>query len=99
MDKYYTNLAKRSDKGDTPYDLKNCAYIKEFSKPKIIYQELAQGSQFYYDRNQFIISNTAYMVTGKNIDSLILLLNSKLIEYAFKKYYSISLGKDTPQTI
>lgn len=93
LDKYYSSLAKRSDKGDTPYNLRNCAYIEEFYKPKIVYQELAQGSPFCYDENKFFISNTAYMITGENIESLILVLNSKLIEYVFQKYYSTSLGE------
>ncbi|WP_042007104.1 hypothetical protein, partial [Capnocytophaga canis] len=31
---YYDKLKKRADKGDTPYNLRNCAYIEEFSKQK-----------------------------------------------------------------
>lgn len=28
LDKYYTYLEKRSDKGDTAYNLRNCAYME-----------------------------------------------------------------------
>ena len=68
-------------------------YWEDFSKPKIIYQELTQGSSFYLDKNsQFWVSNTGYLITGKNLEYLILFLNSKIIEFVFKKFYSVSLG-------
>ncbi|PMD87258.1 hypothetical protein BWI97_25820 [Siphonobacter sp. BAB-5405] len=34
LDQYYVELAKRTDKGDTPYNLRNCAYMDDFSKQK-----------------------------------------------------------------
>ena len=68
-------------------------YWEDFSKPKIIYQELTQGSSFYLDKDsQFWVSNTGYLITGKNLEYLILFLNSKIIEFVFKKFYSVSLG-------
>ena len=36
LDKHYTQLEKRQDKGATPYNLRNCAYLDEFSKEKLI---------------------------------------------------------------
>ena len=32
------------------------------------------------------------MITGKNLEYLILFLNSKFIEFIFKKFYSVGLG-------
>jgi type IIS restriction enzyme R and M protein len=29
LDEYYPQLAKRADKGDTPYNLRNCVYMNE----------------------------------------------------------------------
>ena len=37
LDNFYPQLKKRADKGDTPYNLRNCAYIEDFSKQKIVY--------------------------------------------------------------
>nr|HPO28226.1 Eco57I restriction-modification methylase domain-containing protein [Petrotogaceae bacterium] len=34
LDKFYDNVYSRSDQGDTPYNLRNCAYIEEFEKEK-----------------------------------------------------------------
>ncbi|GAG88092.1 unnamed protein product, partial [marine sediment metagenome] len=33
--RYYNKLKKRQDKGATPYNLRNCAYLHEFEKEKI----------------------------------------------------------------
>ena len=38
LDTFYEQLEKRQDKGDTPYNLRNCAYIEDFSKQKIIWK-------------------------------------------------------------
>jgi len=68
-------------------------YWEDFYKQKIVYQELTQGSCFYLDKDAtFFVSNTGYLITGENLDYLILFLNSKFIEFIFKKFYSISLG-------
>lgn len=54
---------------------------------------MTQGSAFYYDNNaEFMVSNTGYIITGNDIKYLFALLNTKLIEYCFKKFYSISIG-------
>ncbi|ELZ6299564.1 class I SAM-dependent DNA methyltransferase, partial [Campylobacter coli] len=37
FDEFYPQLEKRADKGLTPYNLRNCAYIEEFEKEKIVY--------------------------------------------------------------
>ena len=86
-------LINRDDKGDYWWELRSCAYMDDFNKQKIIYQELSQGSCFALDiKGEFTISNTAYLITGNNLDYLIILLNSKFIEYCFKTFYSITIG-------
>ena len=42
LDLYWDKISKRADKGDTPYNLRNCAYLEDFSKPKIVWAELAR---------------------------------------------------------
>ena len=69
------------------------SYWEDFYKQKILYQELTQGSCFFLDKEaQYFVSNTGYLITGKNLEYLILFLNSKIIEFIFKKFYSVSLG-------
>ncbi|MGC9140672.1 Eco57I restriction-modification methylase domain-containing protein, partial [Athalassotoga sp.] len=50
---------KRDDQGDYWWELRHCAYYPEFEKEKVVWQELAQGSQFAFDANgDFFVSNT-----------------------------------------
>ena len=37
LDQYWDKISKRADKGDTPYNLRNCAYMEDFDKPKMAY--------------------------------------------------------------
>ena len=38
LDLYWDKISKRTDKGDTPYNLRNCAYMEDFMRPKIIWK-------------------------------------------------------------
>ena len=69
-------------------------YWDDFSKPKIIYQELSQGSRFAIDNEgKYYVSNTAYLLTGEHLLYLLKLLNSKIIEFVFRNYYSTTMGE------
>ena len=58
-----------------------------------MYQELTQGSAFFFDKDaSYTVSNTGYIVTGKDIKYLFALLNTKFIEFCFRNFYSISMG-------
>jgi len=87
LDQYYQQLARRLDKGVTPYNLRNCAYMNDFNKQKIIYQELCRtGCAFALDDKKYMIANTAYFLVidnnGKNkITYLLDFLNSPIALY------------------
>ncbi|GAA7617092.1 class I SAM-dependent DNA methyltransferase [Helicobacter pylori] len=49
LDSHYDTIATRSDQGDTPYHLRNCAYLEDFEKEKIVYGEIVQEPRFYLD--------------------------------------------------
>ncbi len=69
-------------------------YHKNSEKGKCIWQELAKGSQFAYDpEGRFYVTNTAYILTGKHLKYILGVLNSKLIEYAYRHWYCTTLGK------
>ena len=95
LDLYWDKISKRDDKGVTPYNLRNCAYLEDFYKPKIVYQELTQGSSFAIDtKGEFFVSNTAYLITGNDLEYLLLFLNSEIVEYAYKTFYATMLGQN-----
>ncbi|MBQ0088915.1 MAG: restriction endonuclease, partial [Prevotellaceae bacterium] len=88
LDQYWNRIATRADKGDTPYNLRNCAYLEDFNKPKIIFQEIVQESQFLLDTDKgFFCNDTGRIIVGQDIDFLIGILNSKLFFFAVKHYY------------
>ncbi len=61
---------------------------EDFSKPKIIFQEMVQESQFYYDSSaEFFCNDTCRIITGEYLPYLLLILNSHLFFYSVKHFY------------
>ena len=88
LDQYWDRIATRADKGDTPYNLRNCAYLEDFNKPKIIFQEIVQSSQFLYDDAvHYMCNDTGRIIVGNHLPYILGILNSKLFFYAVKKFY------------
>ncbi len=96
LDRYYKELVLRADQGDTPYNLRSCAYMDDFNKQKIMYSEITQVPQFYLDTSgQFYPEATTFIMTGDNLKYLLASLHSKLLSFAFKKFYAGGgLGED-----
>jgi len=88
LNKFYPQLAKRSDRGDTPYNLRSCAYIEDFFKPKIIYSEIVRSPQFYFDKEKYFCEATTFLMTGDSIKYICAVLNSALGAYFFKNFYA-----------
>ena len=93
LNKYYSNLEIRQDKGITPYNLRNCTYIEDFEKPKIVYQEICLNASYSFDDKNSFLTNNAYMMISPNYNLKLLLglLNSKLYWWFFTKN-NVSLG-------
>ena len=88
LDKFEPKLSKRSDKGATPYNLRNCAYLEEFEKEKILCARMVQSPKFAYDINNNIPDNTAYCITGENLKFLLAFLNSTGVYKIFNFFYA-----------
>ncbi|MFP6233990.1 class I SAM-dependent DNA methyltransferase [Helicobacter pylori] len=88
LDAHYDTIATRCDQGDTPYHLRNCAYLEDFEKEKIVYPETSQGAYFVYENSQIFLEKTAFMIISDtyNLKLLTALLNSKLITFYFKDF-------------
>ena len=86
LDNYWLSIEKRADKGETPYNLRNCAYLDEFSKPKIVWAELSRtGNSFAYSADGAMVLNTCYILSfndnerhEKELNTLLGFLNSKV---------------------
>ncbi|EJB17797.1 type II restriction-modification enzyme [Helicobacter pylori CPY3281] len=93
LDSHYNTIATRSDQGDTPYHLRNCAYLEDFEKEKIVYGEIVQEPRFYLDNGEcelgyFYAEATSFILTGEHLRYLLGMLHSKLITFAFKTFYA-----------
>ena len=94
IEQYWDRVEMRADQGDTPYNLRNCAYLDEFSKPKIVWIELSDESKFALC-NDLIPLNTVFFLTGENLHHILGLLNSRLIHWYFTHCLGTSSGAGT----
>ncbi len=78
LDAFYPMLEKRGDKGETPYNLRNCAYLEEFSKPKIIYPNMTSVFPFMYDETGMLTNQKCFILTAKDNSVSLLYLTSVL---------------------
>ena len=86
LDKYWDKISTRDDKGVTPYNLRNCAYLDDFNKAKIIWGEISDRSKFSYEGNGiFIPEATTFLMVGEHLPYLLCVLNSPLSEWFFSK--------------
>ena len=89
LDLYRDKISVRNDKGDTPYNLRNCVYTDDFSKQKIVWKRIGSDLRFCYDEQGMFCLDSTCFATGNRLKFLTLLLNSPLGRY---------LLKDSPKT-
>ena len=90
LDGFYTQLEKRQDKGNTPYNLRSCAYHEEFTKEKLLWMDLTDWGRFAYDAGDMFCANTVYMMSGPSLKYLCAVLNSTLVTWFMRNTASTS---------
>ncbi len=70
-------LRKRQDKGRFWWELRSCAYWKEFEKPKLIYQDITSCASFSLDNKLRYMNNTVYFLS-KSDSFTLCVLNSPI---------------------
>ena len=83
LSQFKSDLVKRQDQGDHWSNLRNCAYLDDFSKPKIAWGNLALKSQFAFIDNDYFINAPSPFFVSKNL-YLLAILNSSVGEYYIK---------------
>src|SRR6185503_6337666 len=78
LDNYVVELETRADKGVSPYNLRNCAYMEDFSKQKIVWIELTDHPNFCLDEQSYFTNNTVFFLTGDRL-TYILSLDRKSV--------------------
>ena len=87
LNQFSEQAERRQDQGDFWWELRACAYLNEFHKPKIIYADISSESRFSLDVESCHLTNSAYMIP---VDDIYLLgvLNSKAVFNYFKNHVS-----------
>lgn len=55
-------LIARADQGQYYWELRSCAYYEEFSKPKVIYQEINRTDSYAFDDSGLYMNNKLFML-------------------------------------
>ncbi len=79
-------IEQRQDKGNHWSNLRNCAYLEDFEKPKIVWGEIYDKPKFTFDDSNYYPEATAFLMTGEKLKYLLGILNSKkLSEWYFNQ--------------
>lgn len=83
LSQFLPEIEIRQDQGDHWTNLRNCAFLLEFEKPKIVWIEISDKANYAYDDKGMFLTNSAYFLTGQNLKYLLAVLNSKISDYYF----------------
>ena len=84
LDQYWDKISVRADMGDTPYNLRSCAYMDDFSKPKIVWGNLCLHSSFAMaPAGMFANAPSPMIVPYSNF--VLAVLNSKLGDWYIRQ--------------
>ena len=89
-------LEPRTDQGEHWSNLRNCAYLDEFKKPKIIYPNMTKYLPFYFDTAEHFYGNQkCFIVTteSESLPYLTAVFNSSLFRCCFMDNFP-NLGED-----
>lgn len=89
LNEHIDKLEKRTDQGVTPFNLRSCAYMDDFSKQKIIWKRIGSDLRFSFDETGCFGLDSTCIATGKFMAYLTCVLNSKIGKY---------LMRNSPQT-
>lgn len=81
-------LQTRTDKGDTFYNLRDCAYMDDFNQQKIIFPAIMSKDAFFaYDDQCFMVVAPGNVITG-NVDlKKILIILTSVGYWALRRFY------------
>ena len=72
LDQYWDRIATRADKGDTPYNLRNCAYLDLFFQPHICWKAVGRKLAFSLVESGVFLTAPASFISGGKYNETIL---------------------------
>jgi hypothetical protein len=91
LDKYWLSIEKRSDKGDTPYNLRNCAYLDLFFQPHICWKAVGRKLAFALVKSGVFLTAPASFISGG-------VYNETILHYLCSKVGTYFIYKNSDTT-
>jgi len=92
LDLYYTKLKNRATQGATPYNLRSCAYLEDFFKPKVIWKRIGSIIRFSFDdKGSFGLDSTCF-IANDDAKFLCCILNSAVGHFLLKNAPTTGTG-------
>lgn len=83
LDSFYPKLEKRADKGKTPYNLRNCAYLEDFEKEILVWKAVGRNMAFSItQKGVYLTAPASFISANLNVLKYLLgILHSKTLQY------------------
>ena len=86
LDQYWDKISKRADKGDTPYNLRNCAYLDLFFQPHICWKAVGRNLAFaLVESGTFLTAPASFISAGIYNNLILAYLRSNVGKYYIYK--------------
>lgn len=79
-------MMKRDDQGEYWWELRSCAYYKNFERAKIIYPIIAKQMRAAYDHEGYLHNDKCFMISSADF-FLMAIMNSSLMDYYFRQNF------------
>lgn len=91
FESFRRELRKRADQGKYFWELRSCAYWREFEHPKILYQEINRTDCFALDDSGYFANNKLFMLPNAPIEWLGF-FNSRLGSWYLHNFTGVPVG-------
>ena len=86
LDQYWDKISKRADKGDSPYNLRNCAYLDLFFQPHICWKAVGRNLAFaLVESGTFLTAPASFISAGIYNNLILAYLRSNVGKYFIYK--------------
>ena len=96
LDRHLTKLAKRQDRGRTPYNLRNCAYHEQFEEEKLCWMHMSPIGRFSLVDGGVYCNQKTFMIVGQDLNYLCAVLNSTVVT-KFVRSVAVTTGMGLTQ--
>ncbi|MFK5982728.1 MAG: N-6 DNA methylase, partial [Flavobacteriaceae bacterium] len=78
LNQHWDKISKRGDKGVTPYNLRNCAYLEEFEKENVSWKAVGRNLTFCLLKPNSFLTAPASFLTSKSNKYILAILHSSI---------------------